>query len=39
MACCHSASRLDDIMVGDPLDIQMFEATNWILDESKLKNP
>lgn len=38
MACCHSASKLDEMMVGDPLDIQMFESTNWILDESKSEN-
>jgi len=35
LASCHSVSLLDDIMIGDPLDIKMFEATGWTLDESQ----
>ena len=38
MACCHTASWMDDIMVGDPLDIQMFEASKWVLDEEWKEN-
>ena len=34
LASCHSVSLLDDIKIGDPLDIKMFEATEWVLDES-----
>jgi len=34
LATCHSVSLLDDIKIGDPLDIKMFESTGWILDES-----
>lgn len=35
LASCHTASKLDDMMIGDPLDIKMFEATKWVLDESR----
>jgi len=35
MACCHSASKIDDLFIGDPLDIKMVEATKWTLDESR----
>ena len=34
LASCHSVSLLDDVKIGDPLDIKMFESTGWILDES-----
>ena len=27
-------SLLDDVKIGDPLDIKMFESTGWTLDES-----
>lgn len=29
MASCHSLILLDETIQGDPLDIKMFEATNW----------
>lgn len=34
LAACHSVSLLDDVKIGDPLDIKMFESTGWTLDES-----
>lgn len=27
-------SLLDDLKIGDPLDIKMFESTGWTLDET-----
>ena len=36
MAClssCHSLTLIDDNLIGDPLDIKMFESTNWTLEE------
>ena len=35
MACCHSLTYVNGLLVGDPLDIEMFNSTKWILDESK----
>ena len=34
MASCTAVTYVDGNLVGDPLDVQMFEATGWILDES-----
>ncbi|XP_077998029.1 polyamine-transporting ATPase 13A3-like [Glandiceps talaboti] len=33
MATCHSLTMIDGNMTGDPLDLKMFEATNWLLEE------
>ncbi|XP_063965726.1 polyamine-transporting ATPase 13A3-like isoform X1 [Lytechinus pictus] len=33
MATCHSLTRIDGELVGDPLDLKMFEATDWELEE------
>lgn len=33
MACCHSLTYIKEELVGDPLEIQMFESTSWALDE------
>jgi hypothetical protein len=33
MASCQSVTMVDDVFVGDPLDISMFKATGWVLDE------
>jgi hypothetical protein len=35
MASCHSITYVDDDLIGDPLDVKMFEATNWTLEEPK----
>ncbi|XP_034256280.1 probable cation-transporting ATPase 13A3 isoform X3 [Thrips palmi] len=33
MACCHSLTRIHNELCGDPLDLSMFEATHWELEE------
>ncbi|KAM6453284.1 polyamine-transporting ATPase 13A3-like isoform 2-T4 [Liasis olivaceus] len=33
MAACHSLTTLEGRLSGDPLDLKMFEATGWILEE------
>ncbi|XP_068137274.1 probable cation-transporting ATPase 13A5 [Hyperolius riggenbachi] len=35
MACCHSLVLMDGRVHGDPLDMKMFEATQWELRECK----
>ncbi len=30
LASCHSLIKIDDKLVGDPLDIKMFESTKWV---------
>ena len=34
MASCTAITYVNGKLVGDPLDVQMFEATGWVLDES-----
>ncbi|CAH8871419.1 unnamed protein product [Trichobilharzia szidati] len=29
MATCHSLTRIDGVLSGDPLDIKMFQSTKW----------
>ena len=38
MACCHSLTYVNGLLVGDPLDIEMFKSTKWMLDESRSLN-
>jgi cation-transporting ATPase 13A3/4/5 len=33
MASCHSITSVNEELIGDPLEIKMFELTDWILDE------
>lgn len=33
LASCHSLTLIDNALVGDPLDIKMFEVTGWTLEE------
>lgn len=33
MASCTEVTYVNDELVGDPLDVKMFEATGWTLDE------
>jgi len=33
LASCHSLTLIDDALIGDPLDIKMFESTGWELEE------
>ncbi|XP_068460233.1 polyamine-transporting ATPase 13A3 isoform X2 [Clinocottus analis] len=34
MATCHSLTKIDGQLSGDPLDLKMFEAIGWILEEA-----
>ncbi|KAJ8277181.1 hypothetical protein GJAV_G00072300 [Gymnothorax javanicus] len=34
MATCHSLTNIDGQLSGDPLDLKMFEATGWTLEEA-----
>ncbi|XP_055863593.1 polyamine-transporting ATPase 13A3-like isoform X1 [Biomphalaria glabrata] len=33
MACCHSLTIIENEIMGDPLDLIMFNASNWQLEE------
>lgn len=33
MASCHSLRTVDGELVGDPLDLKMFEFTGWAFEE------
>ncbi|CAH0549371.1 unnamed protein product [Brassicogethes aeneus] len=33
MVCCHSLKRVKEEIVGDPLDLKMFNSTKWEFDE------
>jgi cation-transporting P-type ATPase 13A2 len=35
MATCHSLRSVEDELVGDPLDLKMFEFTGWSFEEGK----
>lgn len=35
MATCHSLRSVDEELVGDPLDLKMFEFTNWFFEEGR----
>ena len=34
LATCHSITKVNDVMIGDPIDLKMFGATGWILNEN-----
>ncbi|XP_063264045.1 polyamine-transporting ATPase 13A3 isoform X2 [Prinia subflava] len=34
MATCHSLTKIEGVLSGDPLDLKMFEAIGWILEEA-----
>ena len=34
MAACTSITYVDGVLVGDPMDVSMFLATGWVLDET-----
>ena len=33
LACCHCLSIINNKIIGDPIDVKMFECTNWILED------
>ncbi|KAJ8076562.1 hypothetical protein AAF712_000212 [Marasmius tenuissimus] len=35
LATCHSLKKVDGELVGDPLDVKMFEFTRWMLEEGQ----
>ena len=37
MATCHSLTMVKGQIIGDPLDIKMFEATEWIIEDDSAK--
>lgn len=37
MATCHSLKLVDGELVGDPLDVKMFEFTGWTFEEGNQK--
>lgn len=36
IACCHSLTRIDNELTGDPLDVILFRETSWILEEPEI---
>jgi len=34
MATCHNLKTIDDELIGDPLDIEMFKFIDWTLEET-----
>ncbi|KAJ1522556.1 hypothetical protein ONE63_001742 [Megalurothrips usitatus] len=36
MVSCHSLTIIDGKLSGDPLDLKMFESTNWLLEEPEI---
>ena len=36
LSSCHSITRVNGKLIGDPLDIEMFNSTGWILDEPEV---
>ena len=34
LASCHSLTLIDNELIGDPLDIKMFQSTTWELEEA-----
>lgn len=38
LASCHSLTIIDQKLIGDPLDLQMFEATGWVLEEPDVED-
>ncbi len=36
LATCHLLKKVDGELVGDPLDVKMFEFTKWNLEEGRI---
>ena len=34
LATCHSLTKVNGKIIGDPIDIRMFESTGWVLNEN-----
>ncbi|KPI41682.1 putative cation-transporting ATPase [Cyphellophora attinorum] len=37
MATCHSLRLVDDELIGDPLDVKMFDFTGWTFEEGSVR--
>ncbi len=37
LATCHSITRFDGVLTGDPLDVKMFKSTEWVKFEKMKK--
>ena len=37
-ACCHCLTYVKDKLVGDPIDVKMFEALGWYMKENDASN-
>lgn len=38
MVTCHGITIIDNQLVGDPLDLKMFESTGWTLEEPEVSD-
>lgn len=38
MATCHSLRKIDEELLGDPLDVKMFDFTGWNYEEGEQKS-
>jgi len=38
MVSCHALAQFEGQFIGDPLDIEMFEATGWKINEAQKGN-
>lgn len=38
LACCQGATKVKDKLIGDPLDVEMFQSTGWELIEDPKDN-
>ncbi len=34
MACCHSLTLVNNELMGDPLEIEMFLKSGWTMDDN-----
>lgn len=34
LATCHGITRVDGKIIGDPIDVKMFESSGWLLNEN-----
>ena len=35
LACCHCLSNINNKIVGDPIDVKMFEKTGWEIEDNQ----
>ena len=35
LTCCHCLSIINNKIIGDPIDVKMFENTDWILEDKQ----